>query len=42
MTLKGFVSRRYATEQMLEVIVIESLKVLTNYLNYLFKTPMDK
>jgi AhpD family alkylhydroperoxidase len=40
--IEAFLNAGYSKEHMLEVIVIVSLKVLTNYLNYLAKTPVDK
>ena len=39
--IDSFLAAGYTKEHIFEVIVIVSLKVLTNYINYLAKTPVD-
>lgn len=40
--VKALLTAGYSRNHLLEVIVIVALKVLTNYLNFLAKTPVDK
>lgn len=39
--INAFLSAGFTQENVLEVITIVSLKVMTNYINYLSKTPVD-